>query len=157
MGLDEFSLDIDGSSRVLGLDIGDRRIGVAVSDSLGWTAQGVKVIDRKHADWLSEMDKLMESLHVKEIVVGLPRNMNGTIGPRGELCIKVAEELKERYSLPVHLWDERLSTAGAERTLITADVSRRKRKKVIDQMAATWILQGFLDAKRRQTHDGSHP
>jgi putative Holliday junction resolvase len=151
MSLDEFSsLDIDDSSRVLGLDVGDRRIGVAVSDSLGWTAQGVTVIDRKTTDWHKELDRLIQSLRIQEIVVGLPRNMNGTIGPRGEMCMELAEELKQRYSLPVHLWDERLSTAAAERTLIDADLSRRKRKKVIDQMAATWILQGFLDAKRRQ-------
>jgi putative Holliday junction resolvase len=108
------------------------------------------VIDRKTTDWHKELDRLIQSLRIQEIVVGLPRNMNGTIGPRGEMCMELAEELKQRYSLPVHLWDERLSTAAAERTLIDADLSRRKRKKVIDQMAATWILQGFLDAKRRQ-------
>lgn len=152
MDSDDFaSIHIDDRSRILGLDIGDRRIGVAVSDSFGWTAQGVMVIDRKNRNWLQELDQIVEDYQVKELVVGLPRNMNGTIGPRGELCRQLAEELKERYDCPVHLWDERLSTVAAERTLIDADLSRRKRKKVIDQMAATWILQGFLDALRRQS------
>ncbi len=151
MDLDDFSSKhIDDFPRVLGLDAGDRRIGVAVSDGLGLTAQGVKVIDRKNSNWLQELDQLVEHYQVKELVVGFPRNMNGTIGPRGELSRQLAEELKKRYGYPVHLWDERLSTAAAERTLIDADLSRRKRKKVVDQLAATWILQGYLDAKRRQ-------
>lgn len=151
MDADDFaSMHIDDRSRILGLDVGDRRIGVAVSDSFGWTAQGVKVIDRKNRNWLQELDQLVEQYQVKELVVGLPRNMNGTVGPRGELCQQLAEQLKERYDCPVHFWDERLSTVAAERTLIDADLSRRKRKKVIDQIAATWILQGFLDALRRQ-------
>lgn len=141
------SLDIH-SSRILGLDLGERRIGVAVSDSLGWTAQGVEVIDRKESDWQTRLDQLVQEYNVGTIVVGLPRNMNGTIGPRGEACQQLAKQLKERYSLPVHLWDERLSTTAAERTLIDADMSRRKRKQVIDQMAASWILQGYLDAQR---------
>jgi putative Holliday junction resolvase len=149
MAMDEFSsMDIEGTSRVLGLDVGQRRIGVAVSDSLGWTAQGVSVIERRDG-WLGELDRLVKEYAVGGIVVGLPRNMNGTIGPRGEDCQQVAATLKERYGLPVHLWDERLSTMAAERTLIDADVSRRKRKQVIDRLAATWILQGFLDAQRR--------
>lgn len=141
---------IDDFPRVLGLDAGDRRIGVAVSDALGLTAQGVKVIDRKSSNWLQELDQLVEQYQIKELVVGFPRNMNGTIGPRGELSQQLAEQLKKRYGYPVYLWDERLSTLAAERTLIDADLSRRKRKKVIDQLAATWILQGYLDAKRRQ-------
>ncbi|MBA4601320.1 Holliday junction resolvase RuvX [Thermoactinomyces sp. AMNI-1] len=144
-------MHIDGRSRILGLDIGDRRIGVAVSDSFGWTAQGVTVIDRENRNWLQELDEIVEHYQIKEMVVGLPRNMNGTIGPRGKLCRELADQLKKRYDCPVHLWDERLSTVAAERTLIDADLSRRKRKKVIDQMAAIWILQGFLDGMRRQS------
>ncbi|MGA8942390.1 MAG: Holliday junction resolvase RuvX [Thermoactinomyces sp.] len=151
MDSDDFaSMHTDNQSRILGLDIGDRRIGVAVSDLFGWTAQGIKVIDRKQKNWLQELDQIVEDYRIKEFVVGLPRNMNGTIGPRGEMSRQLAEELKNRYGCPVHLWDERLSTVAAERTLIDADLSRRKRKKVVDQMAATWILQGFLDALRRQ-------
>lgn len=149
MGFEEFSsLDID-SPRILGLDVGERRIGVAVSDSLGWTAQGVTVIDRKTGDWWLALDRLIQEYGVKEVVVGLPRNMNGTLGPRGEACQALAEQIEQRYSLPVHLWDERLSTAAVERTLIDADLSRKKRKQVVDQLAATWILQGYMDANRR--------
>jgi putative Holliday junction resolvase len=145
----DFSLDLETSSRIMGLDVGERRIGVAVSDSLGWTAQGVAVLDRHAGDWLGQLDDLVQRYEVRAIVVGLPRNMNGTIGPRGEACLELAKELQKRYGLPVHLWDERLSTMAAERTLISADLSRKKRKKVIDQMAASWILQGYLDAQRR--------
>jgi len=150
MSVDDFSFNIEASSRVMGLDVGERRIGVAVSDSLGWTAQGVTVLDRKESDWLRRLDELVQTYGVRAIVVGLPRNMNGSLGPRGEDSMKVAEELKQRYGFPVHLWDERLSTVAAERTLIEADLSRRKRKKVIDQLAASWILQGYLDSQRRQ-------
>ncbi|MBA4493018.1 Holliday junction resolvase RuvX [Paenactinomyces guangxiensis] len=149
MSLSDFSsLDIHSSPRIMGLDAGERRIGVAVSDSLGWTAQGVEVIDRRMSDWLKRLDELVREYDVRSIVVGLPRNMNGTLGPRGEACKQLAKQLEQRYSLPVHLWDERLSTIAAERTLIDADISRKKRKKVIDQMAASWILQGYLDAQR---------
>jgi putative Holliday junction resolvase len=133
----------------MGLDVGERRIGVAVSDPLGWTAQGIAVIDKQDADWLAQLDRLIQEYEVQTIVVGLPRNMDGSIGARGEACRKLANELAARYSLPVELWDERLSTMAVEKTLLSADVSRQKRKKVIDQMAATWILQGYLDAKRR--------
>lgn len=149
MSLDDFSFHIENSSRIMGLDIGERRIGVAVSDSLGWTAQGVTILDRKNENWLERLDELIKQYEVKEIVVGLPRNMNGSIGVRGEDAMQVAEELKLRYGFSVHLWDERLSTTAVERTLIDADLSRRKRKKIIDQLAASWILQGYLDSQRR--------
>jgi putative Holliday junction resolvase len=132
--------------RIMGLDLGSKRIGVAVSDELGWTAQGVTVIKRS-SSWLSQLDELVDQYQVTKLVVGLPRNMDGSIGARGIDCQEVAEELKKRYNLPVDLWDERLSTTAVERTLIAADVSRKKRKAVIDQMAASWILQGYLDAQ----------
>ncbi len=132
----------------MGLDLGSKRIGVAVSDELGWTAQGVTVIKRdQSSSWLSQLDDLMDQYQVAKLVVGLPRNMDGSIGARGIDCQEIAEELKRRYQLPVELWDERLSTTAVERTLIAADVSRKKRKTVIDQMAASWILQGYLDAQ----------
>lgn len=147
--MEQNRVDINSSSRILGLDLGERRIGVAVSDLLGWTAQGLTTIDRqKNPDWMSELDGVIKNYEVSSIVVGLPKNMNGSIGPRGEACKQIAEELKSRYHLPVILWDERLSTSAVEKTLISADVSRKKRKKVVDQAAATWILQGYLDAKR---------
>ncbi len=136
--------------RILGLDVGDKTIGVAVSDEMGWTAQGVETIRResKEKDF-ARLQELITHYQVGEIVVGLPKNMNGTIGPRGESCQAFASQLADRTSLPVHLWDERLTTMAAERMLIAADVSRQKRKKVIDKMAATLILQGYLDAKSR--------
>jgi len=136
--------------RILGLDVGERTIGVAVSDEMGWTAQGLETIQRQspEADY-ARLLQLIEQYQVKEIVVGLPRNMNGTIGPRGESCQRFARQLAERTALPVRLWDERLTTMAAEKMLIAADVSRKKRKRVIDKMAAVMILQGYLDAKSR--------
>jgi putative Holliday junction resolvase len=123
---------------------------VAVSDELGWTAQGVETIRRQSKEKdLARLKEWIQYYQVGEIVVGLPKNMNGTIGARGESCQAFARWLEERTGLPVRLWDERLTTMAAERMLITADVSRQKRKNVIDKMAATLILQGYLDAKSR--------
>lgn len=134
--------------RVMGLDVGEKTIGVAVSDELGWTAQGVETIRRDDLETdLFKLAELMERYDVEEIVVGYPKNMNGTIGPRGKQTEQFAALLKERFSKPVHLWDERLTTMAAERTLLAADVSRKKRKRVIDKMAAVMILQGYLDSK----------
>lgn len=134
--------------RVMGLDYGDRRIGVAVSDAFGWTAQGLTVVETRRDG--GELDKLVEIAkenEVSEVVVGLPKNMNGSIGPRGEVCMAFAQQLKERLQLPVHLWDERLTTVAAERTLKEAEISLKKRKQVVDKMAATLILQNYLDSK----------
>lgn len=137
--------------RILGLDYGDRKIGVAISDAFGWTAQGVEVIDRKRTkDVGARIVELIQELEVTEIVIGLPKNMNGSVGPRGQLSVEFAESLKESVQLPVHLWDERLTTVSAERTLIEADVSRKKRKLVVDKMAASLILQNYLDAKSKR-------
>lgn len=134
--------------RLMGLDYGDKTIGVAMSDELGWTAQGVEVIRRKTIELdLARLKELVREYTVEGIVVGLPKNMNGTIGPRGELCQSFAESLREALQLPVHMWDERLTTVSAQRTLIEADVSRKKRKQVIDKMAAQLILQGYMDFK----------
>ncbi|ATF12475.1 Holliday junction resolvase RuvX [Brevibacillus sp. HB1.4B] len=137
-------------TRLMGLDVGDKTIGVAVSDELGWTAQGVETIKRqsKEKDF-ARLSELVSQYQVGAFVVGLPKNMNGTIGPRAEMCQAFGKLLEERTSLPVHMWDERLTTMAAERMLISADVSRQKRKTVIDKMAATLILQGYLDAKSR--------
>ncbi len=135
--------------RIMGLDIGDKTIGVAMSDEFGWTAQGVCVIYRKNLEMdIGQLIDIIDEYSVDEIVVGLPKNMNGTIGPRAEKTIVIVEILKERIQLPFVFWDERLTTVAAERTLIEADVSRKKRKKVIDKMAAMLILQGYLDMKR---------
>ncbi len=138
--------------RIMGLDVGDRTIGVAVSDELGWTAQGLEVIRRKGMERdMERIHQLINENDVAEIVVGLPKNMNNTIGPRGEICMEFAKTLHEILNMPVHLRDERLTTVSAERTLLEADVSRKKRKQVIDKLAASFILQGFLDARNSST------
>lgn len=137
--------------RILGLDFGTKTLGVAVSDELGWTAQGIETIriDEENGEYgFDRLRQLIEKYAVEEIVIGFPKNMNGTIGPRGEATQRFAEQVKQMFSLPVVLWDERLSTMAAERMLIAADVSRKKRKKVIDKMAAVMILQSYLDHKQ---------
>lgn len=134
--------------RILGLDVGTKTIGMAISDELGWTAQGLDTIRRNehHKDEdFKQLQRIVNEYDVQKVIVGLPRNMNGTIGERGEACKQFAEELKTWINCPIEMWDERLSTVAAERLLITADVSRKKRKKVIDKMAAVVILQGYLD------------
>lgn len=118
--------------RILGLDVGSKTIGVAVSDELGWTAQGLKTIqiqEDKQKSGIPELEKIIREYGIEKIIVGLPKNMNGTIGPRGEISLQFAKLLKNRFSLPVELWDERLTTMAAERILLTADVSRKKRKR----------------------------
>jgi putative Holliday junction resolvase len=136
--------------RILGIDYGDRKIGISVSDELGWTAQGVGVIRvRDEEEAMERIGELIREYGISEIVIGLPRNMDASIGPRGELSMRLADTLRQRFRLPVHLWDERLSTAHAERTLIAADMSRSKRKKVVDKLAAVLILQGYLDFRNR--------
>jgi putative Holliday junction resolvase len=135
----------------MGLDYGDRNIGVAVSDAFRWTAQGLTVVERRRdGGEVDVLAGLVSEHEVSEIVVGLPKNMNGSVGPRGEISIAFAEQLGQKLGIPVHLWDERLTTVAAERTLLEADVSRRKRKQVIDKMAATLILQNFLDSKTKR-------
>jgi|SRR5690625_3950895 len=134
--------------RVLGLDVGSKTIGVAVSDALKMTAQGLTTIAWTEHDMSSadqELDKIIEENSVSEMVVGLPRHMNGSIGKRGEFSKIYANRLERIFQLPVHLVDERLSTVAAERTLLEADVSRKKRKEVIDKMAAVMILQSYLN------------
>ncbi|MDF2715646.1 MAG: putative Holliday junction resolvase [Paenibacillus sp.] len=135
-------------ARMMGLDYGDKTIGVAVSDEFGWTAQGIEVIRRrKPEDDLDRLRQIAKEYEVTSIVVGLPKNMNNTIGPRGELCIAFSDTLKDALQMPVMMWDERLTTVSAQRTLLEADVSRKKRKQVVDKMAAALILQNYLDSK----------
>jgi putative Holliday junction resolvase len=138
-------------TRILGLDVGTKTIGVAVSDALGWTAQGVETIRRRPNHPENDFERikeLIEQFEVSKIVVGLPKNMNGSIGPSGEACQTFAKDLESITGLSVILWDERLTTMAAERTLISADVSRKKRKQVIDKLAASIILQGFMDSQK---------
>jgi len=135
--------------RILGLDVGEKTIGVAISDELGFTAQGIETIKRtKLTKDISRLKEIIAEYGVEEIVVGLPRNMDGSIGLRAEMIQKFANKLQTAVALPVTFWDERLTTVSAERTLLEADVSRKKRKKVIDKLAAILILQGYLDHKK---------
>jgi putative Holliday junction resolvase len=130
----------------MGLDVGDKRIGIAVSDPLGWTAQGHSVLHRTSLQKdLNQLQELCREMEVEKLVVGFPRNMNGTIGPKAQQIEEFARILQEHVNLPLDFWDERMTTKIAERVLIEADVSRRKRRQVIDKMAAINILQGYLD------------
>jgi putative Holliday junction resolvase len=136
--------------RTMGLDVGSKTVGVALSDELGWTAQGLKTLkinEEKNEFGFAEVGEIIKEYDVGLVVVGFPKNMNGSIGPRGEASQQYASELEKRFSLPTVLWDERLTTMAAERVLLEADVSRKKRKKVIDKMAAMMILQGYLDSQ----------
>jgi putative Holliday junction resolvase len=138
----------------MGLDVGEKRIGIAVSDPLGWTAQGHSVLQRTTLDNdLAALQELCRQLECQLLVIGLPRNMNGTLGPKAEEIQKFAGQLQELTGLPIVYWDERLTTRSAERVLLEADLSRRKRKQVIDKVAAVHILQGYLDAAVKEKFD----
>lgn len=135
--------------RILGLDYGSKTVGVAVSDPLGLTAQGVEIIRRKseskQRQTLARIEELAKEYQAEKIVLGFPKHMNNTIGDRAEKSLEFAEVLKRRTGLPVVMWDERLTTAEAERTLMETGVRRENRKQYLDQMAAVLILQGYLD------------
>ncbi len=135
--------------RILGLDVGDKTIGIAVSDALMFTAQGVETIRRTSlAKDIQRLKELMTEYETNQLLVGMPKNMNGTIGPRGELVKEFAKQVIDVIAdAEIIFWDERLSTVAATKSLIAADVSRAKRRKVIDKMAAVFILQGYLDSK----------
>lgn len=134
--------------RIMGLDVGDKTIGVAISDLLGLTAQGLTTIRResKVKDYAA-LEEIMKEYEIKKVVVGFPRNMNGSVGPQGEKTIKFATKLKNKFNVEIIYQDERLSTMAAERMLIAGDVRRDKRKTVIDKVAASIILQAYLDMK----------
>ena len=134
--------------RCLSLDVGDKTVGIAVSDPLGLTAQGVKTILRtSNKNDVKEIGDLISKYEVSKLIIGLPKNMNGTEGERCEIVRKFAAKILAAYpDVEQIFWDERLSTVAAEKSLIAADVSRKKRKKVIDKMAAVYILQGYLDS-----------
>jgi len=142
--------------RILGLDIGSKRIGIAVSDELGLTAQGLETMVSKgpEAD-VQQIVKLATQYQAKEIVVGLPLNMDGTEGPQAKKVKALVERICRALPIPVREWDERLSTVAAEKALLEADVSRSKRRKVIDKLAAVLTLQTYLD--RRRHRDQSLP
>ena len=136
--------------RILGLDYGSKTVGVAVSDPLGLTAQSVETIWRKQENklrqTLARIEELAAEYQAEKIVLGLPKNMNNTIGERAEKTLEFREMLESRTGLPVVMWDERLTTVEAERTLMEASVRRENRKQYLDQLAAVFILQGYLDS-----------
>ncbi len=135
--------------RILGLDLGEKTIGVAVSDPMGWTAQGLEVIRRTSLQQdLARLRYLVQAYDVEKFVLGLPRRTDGSYGPEVEKIYSFAAELEREFALPVEYWDERFSTAAAQRVLIEGDVSRAKRRKVIDKVAAAVILQAYLDCRR---------
>lgn len=138
--------------RILGLDFGSKTVGVAVSDGLLLTAQGVETIERKDESKLrktcARIEELIAEYEVTEIVLGLPKNMNNTEGERVEKTKAFGEILERRTGLPVHYWDERLTTVAAEQILMESGVRRENRKAVIDKVAAGLILQGYLDCLR---------
>lgn len=138
--------------RKMGLDVGSKTVGVAVSDPLGWTAQGIEIIRIDEAEGVFGIERvaeLVKEYQVTEFVVGLPKNMNNSIGPRAEASMAYGKLLEDEFGLPVNYQDERLTTVQAERMLVEqANTSRAKRKKVIDKVAAVMILQNYLDKKR---------
>lgn len=136
--------------RILGLDVGDKTIGVAVSDPLGFTAQGVTTIKREsNKKDYEAIENLIREYNASKVVVGMPKNMNNTIGPQGEKVIKFAEKMKNKFKIELIYIDERMTTMSAERILIEGDVRRENRKKYIDKVAATYILQTYLDSVGR--------
>ncbi len=136
--------------RVLGLDLGSRTCGIAVSDPLGMIARPVDTVRFEEDDYQFALEYVLKMIHqegITEVVLGLPKHMNGDVGIRGEISLSFKAMLEEKVNIPVILWDERLTTVAAEKILISADVSRKKRKAIIDKMAAVQILQGYLDRK----------
>lgn len=146
--------------RIMGLDFGSKTVGVAVSDSLLLTAQGVEIIRRKEENklrqTLARIEELIVDYEVEEIVLGLPKNMNATEGARVELTDEFREKLERRTGLPVIMWDERLTTVAADKIMMEAGVRRENRKEYVDKIAATLILQGYLDrrAMQKKTDEG---
>ncbi len=136
--------------RIMGLDYGSKTVGVAISDALGITAQGIETIERKEENklrqTLARIEALVKEYEVEKIVLGFPKNMNNTIGERAEKSLELKEKLERRIGVPVIMWDERLTTVEAERTLIESKVRRENRKKYVDKIAAVFILQGYLDS-----------
>ncbi len=135
--------------RILALDVGSRRIGLAVSDPLGITAQGLETLQRKNKRTdLEKLEVVIRRYQVQELVVGLPLRMSGAAGVQSERMTLFAEELRRRFQIPVHLWDERLTSAEANRLLRQADLSIQQRARAVDRMAAVLILQNFLESRR---------
>lgn len=137
--------------RIMGLDLGSKTVGVAVSDPLLITAQGLEIIRRPEENklrrTLARIEELIEEYEVSEIVLGLPKNMNDTIGDRAELSFAFREKLERRTGLPVIMWDERLTTVAADKAMIEAGIRKERRREYVDKIAAVLILQGYLDCR----------
>ena len=142
------------SPRILGLDVGSKTIGLAVSDPLGITAQGLETIRRqnKRLDF-ERLDRVIREYQVTEIVVGLPLRMSGAEGIQAEKMQAFAEQLRQRFQVPVHLWDERLTSAQANRVLRDSEMSIKRRGEVVDRLAAILILQSWMDHREMKHHD----
>ncbi len=137
--------------RIMGLDFGSKTVGVAISDALFITAQGVEIVRRKEENklrqTLARIEELIVEYEVEEIVLGMPKNMNATEGDRVALTMEFKEKLERRTGLPVHMWDERLTTVAADKAMMEAGIRRENRKEYVDMIAATFILQGYLDLR----------
>ena len=135
--------------RIMGLDFGSKTVGVAISDPLLITAQGIEIIRRKDENklrkTLARIEELIIQYEVEEIVLGFPKNMNDTIGERAQLSLEFKDKLERRTGLPVTMWDERLTTVAADRAMMEAGIRREDRKEYVDKIAAVFILQGYLD------------
>ncbi|MDE6926321.1 MAG: Holliday junction resolvase RuvX [Acetatifactor sp.] len=140
--------------RIMGLDFGSKTVGVAISDSLLVTAQGIEIIRRKEENklrrTLTRIEELIVEYDVGEIVLGLPKHMNGSLGVRAELTNEFKEKLERRTGVPVTLWDERLTTVAADKAMMEAGVRRENRADYVDMIAAVLILQGFLDRRKKE-------
>ena len=140
--------------RIMGLDLGSKTVGVAISDPLLITAQGIEIIRRKEENklrqTLARIEALIEEYGVDTIVLGLPKNMNDTLGERAQLSLEFKENLERRTGLPVVMWDERLTTVAADKAMMEAGIRREKRKDYVDKIAACLILQGYLDKREKE-------
>ncbi|MDD3656927.1 MAG: Holliday junction resolvase RuvX [Atribacterota bacterium] len=142
--------------RILGIDLGEKRIGLALSDALGITAQGLPTIQvQAEQEICPKIMKIIQEKKVEQLVFGLPKNMNGTLGPQAKKVQECAQKLKQLSSLPIDFEDERLSTVRAEQVLLEADTSRAKRRKVIDRLSAVIILQSYLDRKGKKKNENN--
>ncbi len=143
--------------RIMGLDYGSKTVGVAISDPLLVTAQGIEIIRRKEENklrqTLARIEELIAEYEVKEIVLGLPKNMNDSVGARAEISLEFRDKLERRTGLPVHMWDERLTTVEADRTMMEAGIRREHRKEYVDKIAAVLILQGYLDRRSKEENE----
>lgn len=140
--------------RIMGLDFGSKTVGVAISDPLLITAQGIEIIERKEENklrkTLARIEGLILEYDVEEIVLGLPKNMNDTIGERAKLTMEFKDKLERRTGMPVVMWDERLTTVAANKAMMEAGIRREHRKEHVDKIAACFILQGYLDCRKNK-------